>query len=88
MDVDVAGGEQFKIRDITNSVLESRLNPKLSKWAFKISRSDFSDVKKLSSINSWPKKHGFTDMSCLTKGTKIWSISGMRLTGSSSCSKD
>ena len=49
------GGEQFKIRDITNSILESRLNPKLSKWNFKISRSDFSDVKKLSSINSEEK---------------------------------
>ena len=49
------GGEQFKIRDINLSVLSTRLNPKLSKWNFKISRTDFSDVKKLSSINSEEK---------------------------------
>jgi hypothetical protein len=49
------GGEQYKIRDINLNVLSTRLNPKLSKWAFKISRTDFSDVKKLSSINSEEK---------------------------------
>ena len=49
------GGEQYKIRDINLNVLNTRLNPKLSKWAFKISRTDFSDVKKLSSINSEEK---------------------------------
>ena len=49
------GGEQYKIRDINLNVLNTRLNPKLSKWSFKISRTDFSDVKKLSSINSEEK---------------------------------
>jgi hypothetical protein len=49
------GGEQYKIRDINLNVLSTRLNPKSSKWAFKISRTDFSDVKKLSSINSEEK---------------------------------
>lgn len=49
------GGEQYKIRDINLNVLNTRLNPKLSKWNFKISRNDFSDVKKLSSINSEDK---------------------------------
>lgn len=49
------GGEQFKIRDITSTILSTRLNPKNSKWNFKISSQDFSDVKKLSSINSEEK---------------------------------
>lgn len=49
------GGEQYKIREINLNVLNTRLNPKLSKWNFKISRNDFSDVKKLSSINSEEK---------------------------------
>lgn len=49
------GGEQYKIRDINLNVLSTRLNPKSSKWNFKISRTDFSDVKKLSSINSEDK---------------------------------
>jgi hypothetical protein len=53
--ISTIGGEQFKIRDINLNVLSTRLNPKLSKWAFKISRTDFSDVKKLSSINSEEK---------------------------------
>lgn len=50
--ISCVGGEQFKIRDINASVLESRLNPKLAKWSFQISQSDFLDVKKLASINS------------------------------------
>lgn len=50
--ISCVGGEQFKIRDINASVLEARLNPKLAKWSFSISQSDFLDVKKLASINS------------------------------------
>lgn len=50
--ISVIGGEQHKIRDINKSVLDSRLNPKSSKWGFKISKDDFMDVKKLCSINS------------------------------------
>ena len=49
------GGEQYKIRDINLSTLSTRLNPKNSKWNFKISSQDFSDVKKLCSINSEDK---------------------------------
>lgn len=46
------GGELSKIRDISKTVLATRLDVKSSKWGFKISKSDFNDVKKLSSINS------------------------------------
>lgn len=46
------GAEQFKIRDITSTALESRLNPENSIWRFSVNRQDFSDIKKLASINS------------------------------------
>ena len=45
------GGEQYELKDITKQQLEQRLNLKNRKWSFCISKSDFSDVKKLSSIN-------------------------------------
>ena len=50
--ISCVGGEEFKIRDINSPTLESRLNPKNSKWGFKISKEDFTDVKKLCSINN------------------------------------
>jgi len=49
------GGEQFKIREVTKTFIDTRLNPKNSKWSFKVSNGDFSDIKKLSSINSEDK---------------------------------
>jgi hypothetical protein len=49
------GGELSKIRDISKSILDSRLDSKLSKWKFKIDKSDFLDIKRLSSINSEDK---------------------------------
>ena len=49
------GAEQHKIRDINKSTLESRLNLKNSKWSFKVSKEDFSDIKKLASINNEDK---------------------------------
>ncbi len=45
-------GEHFEMRDINKNVLKQRLDLKNRKWYFAISNSDFSDVKKLSSINS------------------------------------
>ena len=50
--ISLVGGELHKVRDITISQLDSRLNPKNSKYQFKISNTDFNDVKKLSSIYS------------------------------------
>lgn len=49
------GGELSKLRDINKTGLSARLDPKNSKWEFKVSKSDFSDVKKLSNINSEDK---------------------------------
>lgn len=46
------GGEEYKIREVNKKFIETRLNPKNSKWSFKISSNDFTDVKKLSNINS------------------------------------
>jgi hypothetical protein len=45
------GGEEFKVRDIGKTQLEARLNPKNCKWDFKVSQSDFADVRKLCNIN-------------------------------------
>ena len=45
-------GEHYEMRDINKVALSQRLNLKNRKWAFAIEKSDFSDVKKLSSINS------------------------------------
>ena len=44
-------GEHYEMRDINKVALSQRLNLKNRKWAFVIEKSDFSDVKKLSSIN-------------------------------------
>lgn len=44
-------GEHYEMRDINKTVLDQRLNIKNRKWFFTINKSDFSDVKKLSSIN-------------------------------------
>lgn len=49
--VNWVGGEQYELRDITKDQLAQRLNLKNKKWSFAISKSDFLDVKKLSSIN-------------------------------------
>lgn len=53
--ITIVGGEQHKIRDLNAKFLETRLNPNLSKWSFKISKEDFADVKKLCSINNEDK---------------------------------
>lgn len=53
--ISLVGGELHKVRDITINQLESRLNPKNSKYGFKISNTDFNDVKKLSAIYSEEK---------------------------------
>lgn len=46
------GGEQYKIRNIDNSSLESRLDISKSKWGFKVPKDDFGNIKRLCSINS------------------------------------
>jgi hypothetical protein len=46
------GAEHFEIRDINKQSLKQRLSLNNRKWFFHINKSDFSDVKKLSNINS------------------------------------
>lgn len=44
--------EHFEMRDINKVALKQRLDLKGRKWNFTINKSDFSDVRKLSNINS------------------------------------
>lgn len=44
--------ERYEMRDINKAVLYQRLDLKNRKWSFFITKEDFSDVKKLSNINS------------------------------------
>jgi hypothetical protein len=44
--------ESYEIKDIKKEFLEQRLNLRNRKWSFTIDNSDFSDIKKLSNINS------------------------------------
>ena len=45
-------GEHYELRDINKESLKTNLNINKRKWFFNISKGDFSDVKKLSNINS------------------------------------
>lgn len=45
-------GEHFEMRDINKQALKQRLDLKNRKWFFNLTKSDFNDIKKLSSINS------------------------------------
>lgn len=45
------GGEHYEIRDMGRQQLEKGLSLKNSRWSFAISKEDFADIKKLSSIN-------------------------------------
>ena len=45
------GGEHYEIRDMNKANLEKGLDLRNRKWSFRITKSDFGDIKKLSSIN-------------------------------------
>ena len=45
------GGEHYEIKDLNRKQLDQGLSLKNSRWSFAISKQDFSDIKKLSSIN-------------------------------------
>jgi hypothetical protein len=45
-------GERYEVRDINKDALRQRLDIKNRKWSFILTNSQFSDVKKLSNINS------------------------------------
>ena len=48
----VGGEHSNETRDINKDILKKRLDLKNRKWSFALTKDDFSDVKKLSSINS------------------------------------
>jgi hypothetical protein len=50
--ISTIGGEQYRIKDLQKSLLNAKLNPKKSKWTFKVSLQDFLNIKKLSTINN------------------------------------
>jgi hypothetical protein len=54
--ISCVGSELFKIRDITHESLEDRLDPKMADWNFVVNKSDFINVKKLSSIYATDNK--------------------------------
>lgn len=49
--INLMTGEHYEIRDMNKNSLQKGLDIKNKKWSFKISKEDFSDIKKLSSIN-------------------------------------
>lgn len=52
----IQAGENSEIRDIDKYKLDKLLNLENKKWSFNVSKSDFSDIKQLSSINSEDSK--------------------------------
>lgn len=45
------GGEHYEIKDLSKKQLDQGLSLKNTRWSFTISKDDFADIKKLSSIN-------------------------------------
>jgi hypothetical protein len=45
-------GEKYEMRDIDKGILKQRLDIKNRKWYFILTKEQFTDIKKLSSINS------------------------------------
>lgn len=50
--VNWVAGERYEVRDIDKNSLKQRLDLKNRNWSFILTNSQFSDVKKLSNINS------------------------------------
>lgn len=50
--ITLVGSELSRIRDINRSILAARLNPKLTKWLFKLNPDDLATIKRMSNINS------------------------------------
>ncbi len=70
-------GENMEIKDIPKEALLQKLNLKNKKWSFNVVRSDFSDIKKLSSINSEGKilHLNSTNGEVILSETSLWEIS-------------
>jgi len=52
MKVNWLAAERYEVRDINKNILDQRLDIKNRKWSFVMTKGEFSDIKKLSSINS------------------------------------
>lgn len=50
--VNWVAGEQFSVRDIPKSVISQRLDLRNRQWAFTLTNTQLSNIKKLSNINS------------------------------------
>lgn len=46
------GAEAYEVRDINKGILSQKLDLKHRKWCFKLNSQEFTDVKKLSNINT------------------------------------
>ena len=53
--ISAIGGEDSRIKNINSELLEGRTDVDNSEWKFSVSKQDFSDVRKLSSIDSEDK---------------------------------
>ena len=49
--INLMTGEHYEIRDMNKNSLEKGLDIRNKRWSFKITKEDFQDIKKLSSIN-------------------------------------
>jgi hypothetical protein len=74
----IQAGENSEIRDIDKHKLDKLLNLKNKKWSFNVSKSDFSDIKQLSSINSEDSKRilhlNIEDFKVKLSETSIWEL--------------
>jgi hypothetical protein len=50
--ISTVGGEDDKIRDLNTDMLDARTDLNKSKWTFPMAKQDFSDMKKLCSIDN------------------------------------
>ena len=53
--ISAIGGEDSRIRNLNSELLDGRTNIENSEWNFSVAKQDFSDVRKLSSIDSEDK---------------------------------
>jgi hypothetical protein len=68
-------GEHYEMRDVNKNSLKDRLDLRNKKWSFKINKQDFSDIKKLSNINSERIINiGITNGKVIFSETSAWEL--------------
>jgi hypothetical protein len=74
----IQAGENTEIRDIDKHKLSKLLNLNNKKWSFNVSKSDFSDIKQLSSINSEDNRRilhlNIEDFKVKLSETSLWEL--------------